>query len=335
MGFDYAAKIQALLANAENEANSDEARAMYRNKAEELMVKYRIDEESALATEGVSIDPIKHTIRVTTGHGSLTHWYQRTFSLIVRHCGLRHTYTWDNGYVSTVVGYEGDVRYAEFLWTSALLMFSTRIDPRWDDTLPEAENIWRMRNAGIKRREIADRAWGNGSDAAARSKVQRVYLAESKRRGEVARASGLGHQADTFQEAYAEGFHDTLNRRLRDARDAADSVHGGLVLHGRLERVDEAFYGFFPNLRPRPATDTTPQSSDPCPRCAKAKSGHCRQHPAYTITKADMRRWDRRENSSSALAGRANGSAAAEGVVLVRDHTPAQRIERSGGAIEG
>lgn len=330
---DYAAVIQGLLANAEDEALTDAARQSYRDKAEELMVKYRIEEENALATEGASIAPVLADIRITTGHTTMTYHYQQVWSTIARHCGIRFKYDWSDGYVAKVVGYQGDVRYAEFLWTAALLMFSTRIDPRWDATLPEAENIWRMRNAGIKRKTIADKAWGNGYEAAARSRVQRVYLAECKRRGEIAGATGLSHDQDTYREAYASGFHDTLSRRLRDARNAADSIGGGLVLHDRMGRVDEAFYAAYPDMRPREATVTVP--TEPCERCAKAKSGHCRDHKPWLPTKADYRRWDRQENSPSAHAGRASGKVAADGVVITRGHTQANRLDASGRAIEG
>lgn len=330
MAFDYAAKIQALLANADDESLSDETRAMYRTKAEELMDKYRIAEEDALATEGSEgATPVLRDIRVTdrrmTGFDMSFH-YQATFSLIANHCGVKHMFSWDDGYVAKVVGYEGDIRYAEFLWTSALLMFATRIDPRWDDALSVAENIWRLRNAGIQRRVIADRAWGTGHDAAARSKVQRVYLAECRRRGEEVRAAGLGHQTDTYRYAYAEGFRSTLGRRLREARDAADSVRGGLVLHGRAERVAEAFYTFFPSMRPRPYEDVSDADRQPCPKCSKAKSGHCRDHPAYAVTKSDLRRWARYTDSPSAQAGRASGKHAAEGVVVSRGFNAPTRV---------
>lgn len=334
MAFDYAAKIQAMLANADDESLSDEARQTYRNKAEEFMVKYRIAEEEALATDEASSTPILRDIRVTTRYvGPLSPYYTQTWGSIAGHCGVRYVLEWTDGYVAHVVGYDGDVRYAEFLWTSALLMFSTRINPTWDDALPVEENVWRLRNAGIKRATIADRAGRDGRKASDRSWVQRVYLRECEKRNEPARAAGLGHQANTFQQAYADEFWHTLARRLRAARDATDSVRGGLVLHGRSDRVDEAFYTRFPHLRPKPTTDAPAPEYKPCPRCAKAKSGNCRQHPG--LTKADYARWDRLENSASARAGRESGRAAADGVVIQRGHTRPTRVEDGGyGAIE-
>lgn len=330
MAIDYANVIRAALASAEDESYPEAVRATYRAKAEELMIKYRIAEEEALATDEAASVPILRDIRVTTPHvgHSMGHHYQSAFRSVANHCGVRYTYVWESGYVARVVGYAGDVRYLDFLWTAALLMFSTRIDPRWDDELSIEENVWRLRNAGIERRVIADRAWGNGREASARSKVQRIYVRECGRRGEDVRAAGLGFGTETYRQAYADAFVTTLRRRLADARDAADSVRGGLVLHGRADRVDEAFYGHFPNLRPQPMTDTPPPAAPkPCPKCAKNKSGSCREHPSYAVTKADLRRWDRMENSPSARAGQASGRHAAEGVTIQRGFTRPTRVD--------
>lgn len=336
MAFDYAIKIQGLLAKAERTDNDDEASA-YRAKAEELMRKYRIAEEQALAADATSSAPIKHEIVICHNINSdLYHWYGSVFASIAVHTGVRHVTRWQGAtIVATVVGYEGDIRYTEFLWTAAYLMFSTRIDPVWDASRTPEENIFLLRNAGIERRRIADLAWGNGTDAAARSKVQRIYIRECARRNEEARATGLSHQTNVYREAYARAFRDTLRRRLQDARDAADSVGGALALHGREDRVDEAFYGLFPTLRP--STDVVPAAAPaaPCAACAKAKSGHCRQHPGLSWTQADERRYQARYNSSSAYAGSASGTSAAEGVTIARGHQRANRLDESGRAIEG
>lgn len=344
--FNYATKIQGLLAHANDEANSDATRASYRAKAEAMMREYRIAEEEALATDPGSVSPITAKIVLrpgNAGQGDLRYSYITIFDLIIRHVGIRshEEYMGDGSVVATVVGYEGDVRYAEFLWTAAYLMFSTRIDPTWDASRSDDENIFLLRNAGVERRRIADMAWGNGDDAAARSKVQRVYIREAARRGEEVRAAGLGFDTRTYREAYANTFVTTLSYRLRTARDAADSVGGGLVLHGRSDRVDEAFYGLFPGLRP----DTTPVPVtvwvDPrtgCAKCAKAKTGACNDHSYMrpgTWTQADERRAWNREHGASAQAGKASGRQAAEGVQIQRTHTKAGRIDAANTALEG
>jgi hypothetical protein len=323
MAFDYAAKIQALLANADDENLSEAARAAYHAKAQELMRLYQIAEEEALASDPTSVKPIVRKIILVDRHSALSGWYSIAFGAIAHHTGVRYAINYSWPYTATVVGYEGDVRYTEFLWTAALLMFSTRIDPTWSDDLTEAENIYRLRNAGIERRRIADRAWQNGNEPAARSKVQRIYTRECARRGEEPRAAGLAHDTETYRYAYAQSFVDTLRTRLRDARDAVDSVHGALVLHGREDRVNEAFYELFPQHRP---SDTPPAPATPCPKCAKAASGVCRGHK---WNKSDEARWQRYNNSVAARAGKASGREAAEGVHIDRVSRP-NRVEEGG-----
>jgi hypothetical protein len=340
---DYAKLIGSLLAKAESTIHEAEA-ASYRAKAEELMREYRVSEEEALAVDPGSVMPVSKVMLIRTGSSPESEMSGRIydiFSLIANHCGVRHfmSRTEDYGIQATVVGYEGDVRYVEFLWTAAYLMFSTRIDPSWSADRSEEENIFLMRQSGIERRRIADAAWGNGNDAAARSKVQRIYLRECARRGEEPLASGLGFTTSTYRESYADSFVTTLHRRLREARDAANSTAGLPVHHGRQERVDEAFYTMFPRLRP----DTSPVVAwvDPrteCAKCKKAKSGACNDHSYMrprAWTQADERRAWTRTNGASAVAGRGAGRSAAEGVNVTRGHSTENRLDRANGALEG
>lgn len=335
---DYAKIIGALLAHAEDEANTEEARQSYRDKAERLMREYRIEQEEALATDpGSALPIVKRITLLPTYSGFRGQFYPRIFRLLADHCECRVFIHWVNGEgeVAEVAGYEGDVRYLEFLWASAHLMFATRIDPGWSEIRTEAENIFLFRNAGIERREIADRAWGPGSgqQAALRSKVQRIYLAEAKRRGEEARATGLGFNTKMYRDAYAREFIGTLGTRLWMARQAANAAGGVVTLAGREQRVAEALWTAFPELRP--STEVREPYVAPnanCAGCAKAKSGFCRDHnwlKPREVTKADRARWDREANSLSARAGRDNGAAAAEGVHLSRSTPEKPKAEGS------
>jgi hypothetical protein len=343
MAFDYAAKIRALLANADSmEADgNDEAAATFRAKALEWMDRYKIAEEAAIAEDPTYAEPIVVMIDVHYRSYEVRMAYLQMATILADHTEVKVVvgHLAGDGYRVTVVGYEGDVRYFEFLWTSAVLMFSTKIDPHWDPSRAEAENVFYLRQAGITRKEIADSAWGNGAGdlAANRSKVQRIYLSEAKARGEDAAATGLGFQAKDYRRAYAEAFVTTLNRRLRRARDAANAIGGVVVLAGRAERVAEAFYMRFPRMRP--STEVATPYVDPrttCERCKRAASGACRQHPIYRWTAAMERRWQAQQNGASAQAGRSSGRQAAEGVVLRGTSSPtARRVEASNQALEG
>jgi hypothetical protein len=346
MARDYAKLIGDLLRNANDESLPDEARQQYRDKAEVWMKAYQIEEEEAIAEDPTSALPITKTILIRAADGAVSHitnHAEMIFKHIADHCGVRYLIqrTADWAVEGTVVGYAGDVRYFEFLWTAAYLMFATRIDPVWQADRSEAENIFFLRQAGIERRHIADMAWGNGNEASARSKVQRIYIRECARRGETPLATGLGFTASSYRQAYSDAFISTLRRRLRLARDAANSVQGGVVLHGRSDRVDEAFYERFPNLRPSNLPVVSEPWVDPtttCPKCAKAKTT-CRGHSYMRPTKwtqADERREQTRRYGASARAGRGAGEMAAEGVNLARGAgTQANRLDRANGALEG
>jgi hypothetical protein len=327
MARDYAAVIAGLLAHAEDPANTEATQQSYRDKAESMMREYRVAQEDALATDPGSAAPIvKRITLLGTYSGFREQYYTQIFHLLARHAECEVYTHWVNneGTVVDVAGYEGDIRYLEFLWTASHLMFATRIDPTWSDDRSEAENIFYLRNAGIERRAIADRAWGTGSgeNAALRSKVQRIYLREAARRGEEARATGLGFNTRMYRQAYAEEFVTTIRNRLWRARQAANAARGVVTLAGRSERVREALWNAFPNLRPT-TTVAAPYvpPNEGCERCRRAASGFCRDHnwlKPREVTKADRERWDRQANSSSAIAGAASGRKAAEGVHLKR-----------------
>jgi hypothetical protein len=339
--FDYAGKVRALLikaASAEKIGNDEEA-ASYNAMAAKIMRQYKIAEEEALAVDPTMAVPTHLEMDIKFTGWELAHHYPSIARLIAEHTGVRvHTGSINGGYRFTFVGYDTDLRYTEFLCTAAHLMFATRITPTWDENRSEADNIFFMRNAGIERREIADRAWGYGAGKLAknRSKVQRVYLRECATRGEEARATGLGFDTRTYREAYAESFVTTLRRRLRVARDAADSVGALPTLHGRTQRVQDAYDTLVP---PAPVTDAQPWV-DPRKECTKkaCQEGRaCREH-SYMIPRAwttrDQAALERRTSSASARAGQASGRAAADGVQVQRGHTTAARLDPSGKAIE-
>jgi hypothetical protein len=345
MAFDYASKVRGLLAKADSAeamGNLEEMQS-YRAAAFRIMRDYQIAEEEALAVDPTSAVPISVVMDFrVNGDSTMSYYLAEALRRICRHTGTRiYIAVYNGAYRATIVGYEGDVRYTEFLWTSAYLMFSTKITPSWDSNRPEAENIFLMRNAGMERRVIADAAWGRGAgdEPKNRSKVQRVYISEAKARGEEVRAAGLGFDTKTYREAYAESFVTHLTRMMRQARDAADSVGGALTLHGREDRVTEAFYELFPGMRPSdaPAVPYVDPRTD-CARCQAAASGYCREHgylKPRAWSAADQRRADARMYGASAQAGRQSGRDAAAGVVIQRGHTTNDsRIERSGNAIE-
>ena len=322
------AKIRGLLDTAESlRAQGNEAAAdTYEAKAHALREKYAVEEEALIASDPTSVLPIYAEITLVGTGSPFQQEYVNMFHYVAKHCGIRKVYEWKHtpgqGYAVTacVVGYESDIRYAELIYTNARLVFMEKLEPKVLPHLSEQVNVYRLRAAGIERVRISDLLWGN-REKANLSKVGRLYKAECKARGEEALLAGRGVTGKVYREQYATEFVWTLDRRLRRAQDSAGQYGGGLVLHGRADRVDEAFYERYPHLRPKPAIAQATEQQ--CERCAAAKkrkkdqSATCKDHAPWKPTKADYAR-AARHHSPAAVRGRAAGSAAAAHVELNR-----------------
>lgn len=346
------AKIQGLLAKADSTEYPEEATAL-RAKAEELMRKYRIEEEHLIATDQVEIRPEVHTFWLgpyydatrgsagggRRGSGAGFSFYNEWFSLAyaaARHAGARMHYRWsknpdtnEHGIYAVFVGYSGDLRLAELIYTNARIVFGERLEPKADPSLSDRVNAYRLRSAGITRDRVAKLIWGETSHARA-AQVGAWYKEECAARGETPALDGRGINAALYRNEFAREFVDELDRRLRAARDAADSMGGSLVLAGRAERIDEAFYNEFPELRPQPKTDVATVEKSP------ASKG--RQPKPYWETAA-YRREEARRHSDTAYAARGAGRKAAGEVELERASN-ARRVGESAprsvrGSLEG
>jgi hypothetical protein len=340
MARDYAKMIGALIANAEDETLPEAARKLYRIKAETLMREYRIAEEDAIATEGTSAAPVADRIVIMENHAydnPLRTYYWVIMCHIANHCGIRVAGAYEGSgwgesskLVANVVGYEGDLKYAELLFLAARLVFLTRIDARVDRSLSDQINCYYMRGSGMSRKDIAEALWGSSlTDGAAHGKVQKLYMAECAVRDEVPKVSGRGIQVALYREAYARGFTNEIFWRLEAASSAVDKESGGLVLHGRKERVDEAFYTAFPNHRPQSDEERVKveaaytEEIANCAECQKTKheSSRCKRHRPTELTAAARKRQERLYGSAEARAGMRAGESAAKDVHIGRSGT--------------
>jgi hypothetical protein len=305
-------RIQALINKADDAAATPEEAATYRAKAEELLRKYRLQEEDLIAQDPASAEPVCHSFLLYSYSSRVGAGYRDLISLIAWHNGCSMiTSNYDEGVWANLVGYEGDLRATELMYTNAVLVFQERIDPRVDPSMSDEDNCYRLRSAGMLRREVAEAVFGENTTAL-RSRVQRLYVAACAKRNEAPAVEGTVNAKD-YRRAYADGFNNTLRRALWVARDAADSVGGAIVLHGRAERVQEAVYSFFPRLRP---------STEP------VVVEDVKSIKEYKPTKRDEQRAYRRFYSRTARAGNAAGRSAAADVQL--DRAPrARRIEEN------
>lgn len=322
MGQDFLAKVRALSETADSyEANGQfEVAQTYRDKAEQLMKQFRIDQEDILAKDATAFEPVLVTIDVCRAYSNP--YRQQYINLMYRsvvHVGARavYEYGWNDAgerrIVAKVVGYEDDIRYAEMLFTAAALVFAERLEPKVKPELSDQENAYRLRAAGIERVRASEMLWGRRDPA----RIGRLYLAECKKRGEAPALTGRGVTGAVYREQYAQEFDYTYGVRLRKAANAADSVGGGLVLHGRDKRVEEAFYTHFPAMRPSTEVEGAPE---PCKKCTAEKL--CREHQAAENRwRRETEARARKFNSVAGQAGRKSGADAAHAVDLSRSDT--------------
>ena len=321
-------------------AKSDSSRALgfdaeaetYAAKAQELIIRYRIEEEQLIMEDG-TILPVRRMIPYTTYNSEFRHEHGWLWAAIARHCGVRYVTQWNRDtreWEADTVGYDVDIRLAELLYNSARLVFGAHLEPEVDPKLSDRDNVYRLRSAGIERNKIAQKMWGadlGKSGHSAHAKVGRLYAEACAERGEDATVSGRRVSAKTYREVYAREFVTAVERRLRLARDAADAAVGALVSVDRAARVEEAFYTAYPSYRPQT------QEEDPAESKA-VKVTKARKPRA--ISKATEARWDRLYYGPTATAARRAAKRAAEDVELQRP-TSANRAEapRRGGVLEG
>jgi len=263
-------QVRALIAKADSTDHEGEEELL-RAKAEQLMLKYRIEEalvfEKAIGTAD-AITPVWLTIQMQSiGSDYYTH-YSRIAGAILRHAGGRGVISHDyesNRVVLKAVGFSSDLRYADLLITSCMLEFGKRLEPKVDVNASDEENAWNLRSAGWTRKRIARELLGPWDTENEMKAKNRRITAMIKRYGEKIGEDpnvmlGRGNNMNTYAESYADGFVNTINHRLWRMRQQAQEMEGGaLVPVSRAEAVDEAYYAQYPQHRP---TETKPSAYD-------------------------------------------------------------------------
>lgn len=301
-------RVTALLAKADSTEFLNEEAAL-RSKAHELMQKYRIAEEDLIAEDATSVMPEYAEFEFCSTHNPFRMDYLRMLFHIADHCGVMTAYStnWHTGDITVMaVGYSGDLRMLSWLLNATRLVFKERLEPEVRADLSEAENVYRLRAAGIERQRVARLIWGEeiGRKASAHARVGKIYKDECERRGEYVALDGKGLSLKGFRAAYAAEFVRVISFRLWEARQGTETTQGAIQLHGRSERISDAFYTRFPSLRP-----------DDLPVLKEDRSKPTKPRP---MTKAEEKALYNQLHSPAAVAGKHAGRAAAEEVEIAR-----------------
>ena len=312
-------KVEALLTRADHPntppAEADTARQM----AERIMAKYKIEQEDLIKRGEMKVDQFNvlfKTVHVAPIDSEYAMVYRDIASYCIHHVGavgVNKGVDLKDGVTSWIIefiGYEEDIRYAEALFMHARLMFADRMEPKRDDRLSDETNVYRMRSAGMERIRIAE-VMGWGTTGSATAKVTRMYKKACEERNEDPVLTGRSMNVKDYREAYKQGFLNRLWSNMSSARMAVEAEldSGGLVLHGRKDRILEAMYQRYPSLRP----DSTPVKTKQRPVKYRGPS------------KAELNKWERMQRGAGA-AGRDAGAAAAN-EVNIKGQTPKRRIE--------
>jgi hypothetical protein len=313
-------KVRALIAQADDPAATPSEAEAYRDKAEALMFKYKIDLATAPEEErrqAGNFKPEWRTIDVCALGNVWRQYYSGIALAIVRHVDARAAakYDYANGqYQVHVVGFPVDLDYFEMLLASATLAFGKKMEPKVDPKLPEHTNAFNLRMGGMERHRIAEALWGRMSDEEAYTygpkssgrgwgrqpsnaskarnrKVTALIKKGAEEAGEDPKAIlGQGNSIKTFRESYASGFYHTLINRLRNMALSRGETDKGLVLASLEAQVEEMFYAEYPNLRPSESgrEEYIAPNAD-CEKCKKASSGYCREHGYLRPSKAKPR----------------------------------------------
>lgn len=299
---DMLRKVQALLARADHPNTPVPEAEAARAKAEELMYSYRIDE--AMLAEGttrsaLATDPKWGGWLVCDTSSEFATQYRSIASSILHHVGIRgvfKTVAYDDdfghhmGWHLEAVGYEADLQIAELLYTACQVAFQVKLEPKYDPSLSDQVNAYVMRSAGMEGWRIAQAIYGK-DDRSLRPKVRAMFKKEAEARGEDPTVLlGKGNSVKNFRLDFANGFSDEIYYRLSRMRAARGEGDRGLVLANRAERINEAFYDRYPQYRPASGKMGPYRApNDGCPKCAKAKSGYCRDHGYLRPTQVRQR----------------------------------------------
>lgn len=298
---DMLRKVQALLTRADHPNTPQPEADACRGKAEALMYRYRIDEAMFQQAQpaGMELKPEWATWDVCNARSEFKNYYMHLARYVCDHVGIRQVFKQqdkpvidpDTGNatdhammtVCEAVGYESDLRIAQALYTSCMLAFQLKLEPKYDTSKSNEENAYVMRHAGMEAWRIAEAIFGR-TDKSLRPKVRKMFKEWAEKIGEdPTPLLGQGNLMSSYRADFASGFVYQLRQRLAMMRMArAEEDAGALVLASRNEAINETFYAAYPSYRPVDAPiGSTTGYVDPrkgCARCAKAKSGYCREH---------------------------------------------------------
>jgi hypothetical protein len=264
-------KVQKLLDKAWSTTFEGEKQALLA-KADELMVKYSIEQVQLLSPDRPSTAAV---IKGSTpelreilyyGQGDQGLGYDQNtretmarlfYSLAIHHRVRVGQYGWS---MSKCVGYPADLDFLEMMFLSLRLHILQTMDPTvemdesWEDNLAKFKNAgfkWENIHAKLKRHpsyQFASQPWTRPIGVrftAVYKKWCDINLSDPSER--------VMANPKQWRESFMDGYTAEISRRLTEMRIATQKANPNLpaLLADRKPVLDEAFYEWFPEQRPR------------------------------------------------------------------------------------
>lgn len=332
--------------------NTEQNRA--REMADLLMEAFAISEAMREAAKPAT-ERIKPVIAlIPEGTGDLAGMQDRLADIVARftRCSIRgEKYNREEGiWYRKVYGYEGDVRYFEFLYTTLRLHFVGALRPQIDAALSLAENCYVLHNAGFGWHEIAkmygwtekyDRWYSpegelwTGETRILMRKWRTPYFSECKRRGEEP-IKNISPEA--FRLDAADGYMTRIRQRLQELEENR-KLEAGSAVAIRVDDLEEFIREEMGTCIKCPACgklsirrwkcdqcgntegmEPPPAPLQECPKCKKAARGVCNDH-RITGIRYKTRKFSeagfaagRRQANSADLGGQRTGSSSTRSI---------------------
>lgn len=279
-------KVRGLLAKAADPGIPPEEADSFRQKADELMVKYAISQWQVQSADANDRDIIarQYDFSWYTEESGDTKEHKSTLWSIMltvsRHCRVKIiTYKPDfYGGTIPVVGLKSDLDWFDLLFTNIMTDFVAGLEPRPLPNLSFEENLARLKDAGMKWQRIVELLWNAGMIShekyptmPTQKQIHGMYLAGVYNRFcEENGRHRMRVSPTVWRRSYSEAYDGRLWERLAEMRRrtqrSQDSSGSGteLVLADIWTRVEHQALVLYPKrtevARPRRGRTAQPRS---------------------------------------------------------------------------
>jgi hypothetical protein len=261
-------KVRGLVAKAEHPDTPAAEADLCRERADQLMLKYAIDQATLRDSQPAAtrMTPSKMEVEVCEAGSAYENMFIMLLSIVCEHTRTKPVFYGSHmeaGLLASlksigrepkvrarVYGFEGDLRYFEILYTTLLLHMSNGIDPKPDHSLSDQVNSYNLHMAGLNWLEIAslyyrrghEYGWNGDKSDYMRygSYWKRAYRREAKLRDETAvklPANFTAQKRIEWRKNFAQSYISTLQFRLWQARENRPTG-GELILSSAMADIE-------------------------------------------------------------------------------------------------